>query len=80
LHGWILVAGAIVLGAGVGSVSTVWLSGPAAAAVGSTLAAAVFSAVSARGKTLLDVHAEQKAALPEQLVVASASGRPRRAR
>ena len=80
LRGWVLVTGGIVLGAGVGAVSTVWLSGPAAAAVGSTLAAAVFGAVSARGKTLLDVHAEQKAALPEQLVVASASGRPQRVR
>ncbi len=80
LRGWILFTGAIVLGAGVGAMSAIWLSGPAAAAVGSTLAAAVFGVVSARGKTLLDMHAAQKAALPEQLVTASESGRLRRVR
>ncbi|MGH3701603.1 MAG: hypothetical protein ACRDQY_19480 [Pseudonocardiaceae bacterium] len=80
LRGWIFFTGAIVLSAGVGAVSTMWLSGPAAAAVGSALAVAVFGVVSARGKTLLDMHAEQKAALPGQLVTASESGRPRRVR
>jgi len=75
LRGWTALAGAVVLGAGVGAVSTVWVSGPAAGAVGSVLAAAVFGLISSRAKTLLDRRAAHREALPEQVVASSASGR-----
>jgi hypothetical protein len=80
LRGWFLLAFSIVLGGSVGAASAVWLSGPAAAAVGSTLAAAVFGAVSARAKTLLDRQDEYTGALPEQLVGVGDPGRPLRVR
>jgi hypothetical protein len=64
-----------VLGIGVGVVSAVWVSGPAAGAVGSVLAAAVFGVVSSRAKTLLDRHADHRDTLPGQVVAADASGR-----
>ena len=80
LRGWGLLATAVTLGAGAGATSTVWLSGPAAAAVGSVLAAALFGAVNARSQALLDKRAELRQALPEQVVTVSPSGRLRRVR
>ncbi|MBV9162527.1 MAG: tetratricopeptide repeat protein [Pseudonocardiales bacterium] len=80
LRGWTVLAGAVLLGVGVGAVSTVWVPGPAASAVGSVLAAAVFGLVSSRGKTLLDRSSKHRDALPEQVIAASGSGRLRRIR
>ncbi|WP_328442783.1 hypothetical protein [Amycolatopsis sp. NBC_00438] len=80
LRGWALLGGAVTSGVTVGAVATQWLSGPAAAAVGSTLAAAVFGVASARAKVVLDRDADDKAALPAKLVGTSESGRLRRVR
>jgi hypothetical protein len=80
LRGSALLGGAVASGAAVGVVSTVWLPGPAAAAVGSTLAAAVFGVASARAKVVLDREAEHRATLPARLVGTSESGRVRRVR
>ncbi|MGH3761665.1 tetratricopeptide repeat protein [Actinophytocola sp.] len=70
----------MVLGAGAGAASAIWLPGPAAAAIGSSLAAAIFGTTSARIKELLDKRAEHKVALPSQLVGTNSAGRLRRVR
>ena len=77
-RGWVLLGGAIVLGVSAGAVATAWVSGPAAAAVGSAIAAAVFGAVSARGKALLEQRAEERDVLPRHVLTAAGSGRLRR--
>ncbi len=74
-RGWVLVAGAVVL-AGSTSAAILWLSGPAAAAVGSVLAVAVYGVASARGRALVERRTAHREALPEQIL----SGRPRRVR
>jgi eukaryotic-like serine/threonine-protein kinase len=79
-RGWVLLGGAVVLGVSTGAVATVWVSGPAAAAVGSVIAAAVFGAVSARGRALLEQRAEQRDAFPRHVLSAGGSGQLRRVR
>ncbi|MGW4524998.1 hypothetical protein [Amycolatopsis sp. NPDC004378] len=74
-RGWALVSGATVLAGGSGA-AILWMAGPAAAAVGSVLAVAVFGIVGARGQAMLERRAAQQEALPDQVL----SGRPRRVR
>ncbi|KAA2265092.1 tetratricopeptide repeat protein [Solihabitans fulvus] len=63
-----------------GALATVWVSGPAASAVGAGLAVAVFGVTSERAKALLNKRAEQRETLPRHVLAAGASGRPRRVR
>ncbi|UUV32216.1 tetratricopeptide repeat protein [Amycolatopsis roodepoortensis] len=72
-RGWGLVTGAVVLAGGTGA-AILWLSGPAAAAIGSVLAVAVYGVASARGRALVERRIAQREALPEHVL----SGRLRR--
>jgi eukaryotic-like serine/threonine-protein kinase len=80
LRGWLLLAMAVMLGAGVAVGASTWLAGSAAVAVGSVVATMVFGVFSPRGKALLETSAARRQALPRHVVAAAPSGRPRRVR
>jgi hypothetical protein len=77
---WALLGLAVVVGALLALVAGVWLPGPAAAAVGSVVAASIFGVTSSHGTRLLAKRARQRDLMPEHLVSATASGRLRRVR
>jgi uncharacterized protein DUF397/tetratricopeptide repeat protein len=77
---WALLGVAVVFGVLLAVVAGFWLPGPAAAAVGSVVAASIFGVASSHGKQLLEKRARQRDLMPEHLVSANASGRLRRVR
>ncbi|MGV9295617.1 hypothetical protein [Amycolatopsis sp. NPDC003676] len=63
-----------------GGIGVLWIPGAAAASIGSTVAVAVFTATSSRGKTVLEQQAARRDALPSTLVATGSDRRPRKIR
>ncbi|MEV8514235.1 tetratricopeptide repeat protein [Dactylosporangium sp. NPDC051484] len=79
LHGWTLLAVSAPIVAAAGLAVALWPRNPWVL-VPASICGAVFGVAGARGRTLLDRHAEHRAALPDSLLLSAPGGRPPRVR
>ncbi|WP_167754247.1 hypothetical protein [Amycolatopsis nivea] len=79
-RGWWLLTSSAMSGLIAGGIGVLWIPGAAAASIGSTVAVAVFTATSSRGKKVLERQAARRETLPSTLIAIGPDRRPRKIR